>query len=530
MGLREWLMVLGGLILLLIIADGIRRMRKADAQGEHVDEEERVRQEQLRRELPSGGARVIKSHDVEVFDDDPIPVLRHEVEIETESEAGPETEFEAEPETDSDISLHDESYDHESSLFFDEQTSDAEHFAETNDYTSDSDDAEIYSQASEDEEADIDQAPDFSPEPDLTDMSDVDDTSLYDPELAASPELDYSSADNISDVETSLAEAEPAIPPESEPTVDSVSDDNSLHVTAFDPVDDDLSDLEPLEPLEKRFAAAKARRLEEEQKLEQQKREEAEVEAAALEESDPVKAAVRRIQGKHTGPRPLERMKQQAPVADDISLAERQYRQQQEMAHKADVLKRKQEQANAQQASVTDEQPTEPSSGKKSTSAPRKFLLSADEERGQIADADELLMMHVKCKDERGFHGAALLHIVMQCGMQIGAMGVFHRFVKTEDGPQIQFSMLSSVAPGVFDIEQLDDLYIPSVSFVMGLPAPGNSQECFNMMLETAKVIVRHMSGELRDENRSVMTPQTIEHYKQRIQEFERRKQLARMR
>jgi len=172
----------------------------------------------------------------------------------------------------------------------------------------------------------------------------------------------------------------------------------------------------------------------------------------------------------------------------------------------------------------------EHSSARKSTSVKRKFLLSADEERGQIADADELLMMHVKCKDDRGFHGAALLHVVMQCGMQIGAMGVFHRFAKTEDGPQIQFSMLSSVEPGVFDIDQLDDLYIPSVSFVMGLPAPGNSQECFTMMLETAKVIVRHMSGELRDENRSVMTPQTIEHYKQRIQEFERRKQLARMR
>ncbi|MFG1488441.1 cell division protein ZipA C-terminal FtsZ-binding domain-containing protein, partial [Oceanospirillum sp. HFRX-1_2] len=77
---------------------------------------------------------------------------------------------------------------------------------------------------------------------------------------------------------------------------------------------------------------------------------------------------------------------------------------------------------------------------------------------------------------------------------------------------------------------QIDDLYIPSVSFVMGLPSPGSSQECFTMMLETAKVIVRHLNGELRDENRSVMTPQTIEHYKQRIQEFERRKQLARMR
>ena len=517
MGLREWLMVLGGLILLLIIADGIRRMRKADSQGEHVDEEERARQEQLRRELPSGGARVIKSHDVEVFDDDPIPVLRHEVEIETETET---------TEAETDISLHEDPFDQESASYFDEQTPDVVDFTEANDhtYTSDADD-EIYPQASEDGKADIDQERDFSPEAELTDAHD---TPLNEAELTNNPELASVNDTDTPSVETSPAEAEPAVPPQAEGAAASVSDDHNLHITAFDPVDDDLNDLEPLEPLEKRFAAAKARRLEEEQKLEQQKRKEAEVEAAALEETDPVKAAVRRIQGKHTGPRPLERMKQRVPVADDISLAERQYRQQQEMAHKAAALKQKQ--ASAQQPSVIDEEPVERSSARKSTSVKRKFLLSADEERGQIADADELLMMHVKCKDDRGFHGAALLHVVMQCGMQIGAMGVFHRFAKTEDGPQIQFSMLSSVEPGVFDIDQLDDLYIPSVSFVMGLPAPGNSQECFTMMLETAKVIVRHMSGELRDENRSVMTPQTIEHYKQRIQEFERRKQLARMR
>ncbi|MDX1400179.1 MAG: hypothetical protein R3204_16740, partial [Oceanospirillum sp.] len=89
MGLREWLMILGGLVLLLIIADGIRRMRKVDTQDEQMDEEERARQEQLQRELPSGGARIIKSHDVEVFDDDPIPVLRHEVDIPAADEEPP---------------------------------------------------------------------------------------------------------------------------------------------------------------------------------------------------------------------------------------------------------------------------------------------------------------------------------------------------------------------------------------------------------------------------------------------------------
>ena len=81
MGLREWLIILGGVVLLLIIADGIRRMRKNSREEEELDPEERARQEQIRRELPNGGARVIKEHDPEIFENDPVPVLKYEVEV-----------------------------------------------------------------------------------------------------------------------------------------------------------------------------------------------------------------------------------------------------------------------------------------------------------------------------------------------------------------------------------------------------------------------------------------------------------------
>jgi cell division protein ZipA len=47
-------------------------------------------------------------------------------------------------------------------------------------------------------------------------------------------------------------------------------------------------------------------------------------------------------------------------------------------------------------------------------------------------------------------------------------------------------------------------------------------------MVETAMVVVRHMGGELKDENRSVMTAQTIEFSRQRVREFERRHRLHR--
>ncbi len=45
-------------------------------------------------------------------------------------------------------------------------------------------------------------------------------------------------------------------------------------------------------------------------------------------------------------------------------------------------------------------------------------------------------------------------------------------------------------------------------------------------MLATAKAIAKQLQGELKDENRSVLTGQTIEHYRERIRDFSRRQRL----
>lgn len=47
--------------------------------------------------------------------------------------------------------------------------------------------------------------------------------------------------------------------------------------------------------------------------------------------------------------------------------------------------------------------------------------------------------------------------------------------------------------------------------------------EAFNIMADTAMAIADHLGGELKDEHRSVMTAQTLEHCRQRIRDFERK-------
>ena len=47
--------------------------------------------------------------------------------------------------------------------------------------------------------------------------------------------------------------------------------------------------------------------------------------------------------------------------------------------------------------------------------------------------------------------------------------------------------------------------------------------QAFDRMIDTAKRLRAALDGELKDDNRSVMTAQTIEHYRQRIRDFELR-------
>lgn len=64
----------------------------------------------------------------------------------------------------------------------------------------------------------------------------------------------------------------------------------------------------------------------------------------------------------------------------------------------------------------------------------------------------------------------------------------------------------------------------------MTLPIDADSMQSFDLMAETAQAIAQTLGGELKDEQRSAMTKQTLEHSRQRIRDFERKKLFRRPR
>ncbi|MFT5579180.1 MAG: cell division protein ZipA [Paraglaciecola psychrophila] len=134
----------------------------------------------------------------------------------------------------------------------------------------------------------------------------------------------------------------------------------------------------------------------------------------------------------------------------------------------------------------------------------------------------EVFVINVAAKDG-AFKGPDLLHILLACDLRFGEMSIFHRHEQANGSGAVQFSMANSVAPGVFDLDAINEFSTPSVSFFMSVPGAENSMQSFDAMVETAQCLVKNMGGEMRDESRSVMTLQTLEHCRQKIRDIERR-------
>ncbi|HXR00009.1 MAG TPA: cell division protein ZipA [Pseudomonas sp.] len=140
-----------------------------------------------------------------------------------------------------------------------------------------------------------------------------------------------------------------------------------------------------------------------------------------------------------------------------------------------------------------------------------------------LAPVEEVLVISVISRDESGFKGPALLQNILESGLRFGEMDIFHRHESMAGNGEVLFSMANAVKPGVFDLDDIDHFSTRAVSFFLGLPGPRHPKQAFDVMVAAARKLAHELNGELKDDQRSVMTAQTIEHYRQRIVEFERR-------
>lgn len=155
----------------------------------------------------------------------------------------------------------------------------------------------------------------------------------------------------------------------------------------------------------------------------------------------------------------------------------------------------------------------------------RPVAAPAAEEKVYV-DVQDVIALHVVAR-EHLFSGEDLLRSILAYGLRFGEMAIFHRHEQPTGQGRILFSMAKAVEPGTFDLEAMTGEDIPGVSFFLSLPGI-NSIHAYDIMVDTVKRLATELNGEILDEQQQVLTRQLIEHYRERVQEFERRRLMNR--
>jgi cell division protein ZipA len=135
---------------------------------------------------------------------------------------------------------------------------------------------------------------------------------------------------------------------------------------------------------------------------------------------------------------------------------------------------------------------------------------------------EELIVLNVLAASGSPYTGDELFAALRTCGLKFGDMNIFHRVEPLTRA--VQYSVASAVEPGTFDMAEMEAIRCPGLCMFMQLPGPEDPSAAFEDMLSVARSVTGSLGGEVRDEHRNIMTPQTVEHYRQRIVDFSRRR------
>lgn len=157
---------------------------------------------------------------------------------------------------------------------------------------------------------------------------------------------------------------------------------------------------------------------------------------------------------------------------------------------------------------------------KKSTFKHQPSLLDPQKPDIEEIKEEKLVVLHVVARPPQKLKGKGIVNLAEELDLEYDDLRIFHKNIERFSGKQALYSVLNMVKPGTFNLDTMDEFETPGISFVMHLPGPEEGLKAFNIMLEAAKKMGDRLNGDLLDESRSRLSPQTIAHLQEEVQLF----------
>ncbi|OEE60979.1 cell division protein ZipA [Enterovibrio norvegicus FF-454] len=136
------------------------------------------------------------------------------------------------------------------------------------------------------------------------------------------------------------------------------------------------------------------------------------------------------------------------------------------------------------------------------------------------APQQQVLILNVQAGTNQEFNGEELINCLEQHGMIFGEMEIYHRHADLAGTGQVLFSAANMFNPGSFPLATIHQFTTPGITLFMTLPCYGEAEQNFKLMLQTAQQVADQLGGLVTDDKRSMMTPQRLDSYREKIKQF----------
>jgi cell division protein ZipA len=138
---------------------------------------------------------------------------------------------------------------------------------------------------------------------------------------------------------------------------------------------------------------------------------------------------------------------------------------------------------------------------------------------------EKLVMLYLAAKSGQSISGAELVLATEKVGLVYGHNSVYHRLAEGVHAHEPIFSMANVIQPGNFNLDHIDTLQTPGVSFFMTLPGPVTAIQAWDSMLPIAERMAQLLDAVLLDSDRNALGRQRILHIKEELRAFDRDKE-----
>ncbi len=152
-----------------------------------------------------------------------------------------------------------------------------------------------------------------------------------------------------------------------------------------------------------------------------------------------------------------------------------------------------------------------------------EMVFSAVEDTNETGPESLLIVLNIMSPKGHVFTGEGIHAVMTSAGLTHGEHKIYHYL---QDN-QAVFSIANAIEPGFFELSQLQSIATPGLAVFMELPGPIECRKAFDTLLEISQRLANALSGELCDENRSVLTQQTISHLKEKVEMYRLKQQTA---